>query len=291
MGGSIRQRASACAAALLLLGACGARGHGHASEPSPGLADRLTVAVAAGSFVMGSDLRERAFAVALGRARPGATARAVREERPRRRRTLPAYRIQVVPVTGRDYARFLADTGGREPFVPAALWRTWGSALPAKLVAAASWSGGEPPPGREAHPVVLVAQDEAAAYCAWWGRRLGGTGRLPSEAQWEKAARGEGGRIFPWGERYEPARLNDARSGPGTTTAVGSYPEGASPYGALDMAGNVFEWTRTGDATAGFVVKGGAFVSGPAHARAAARHLRPGATLHPAIGFRCVLEP
>jgi len=110
-------------------------------------------------------------------------------------------------------------------------------------------------PGSEAqddHPVVQVSWDDAAAYCAWVG------GGLPTEAQWEKACRGTDARVYPWGNEFDERRMNycDAQcpvtrwnhdptfdDGYAYSSPVGSYPEGASPYGALDMAGNIWEWT------------------------------------------------
>lgn len=109
-------------------------------------------------------------------------------------------------------------------------------------------------PGREAYPVTAVTLEDAAAYCRFVG------GRLPTDLEWEKAARGTDGRRYPWGERFEPARVNvrsvagSARQPvsqlkPGTSCSVRSrlkpvdtFPAGASPYGALNMAGNAWEW-------------------------------------------------
>ena len=90
------------------------------------------------------------------------------------------------------------------------------------------------------HPILGVSWDQANAYCEWAGRRL------PSEAEWEKAARGTDKRIYPWGNEDPTAELVNFSQNIGETTTVGSYPNGASPYGVLDMAGNVWEWTLDG---------------------------------------------
>ncbi|MBP1469020.1 SUMF1/EgtB/PvdO family nonheme iron enzyme, partial [Candidatus Chloroploca sp. M-50] len=94
-------------------------------------------------------------------------------------------------------------------------------------------------------PVVCVSWYETMAYCRWLSAQTGQEFRLPTEAEWEKAARGNDGQIFPWGDTWDVQLTNGAESGIGQTTMVGQYPGGASPYGALDMAGNAWEWTSS----------------------------------------------
>ena len=100
------------------------------------------------------------------------------------------------------------------------------------------WKNKKIPPGKENHPVVNVSWKDAQTFCAWAGVRL------PTEAEWEKAARGTDGRKYPWGNEPPTEELCNFNSNVGDTTPIGSYPKGASPYGVLDMAGNVWEWVN-----------------------------------------------
>lgn len=130
---------------------------------------------------------------------------------------LPAFKMDKYLVTNAQYARFVAATGYRAPL---------------------DWKDGKIPKGRKLHPVTMVTWADARAYAKWAGKRL------PTEEEWEKAARGTDGRRWPWGNKMDPDKLNTYYT-VGTTTPVTKYPQGASPYGLLDMAGNVNEWTST----------------------------------------------
>lgn len=137
------------------------------------------------------------------------------KEVPRARIRVPAFRIARTPVTVGQWEPFAAETGRSLPDGPAD------------------------------HPVFGVSWDAAVAFCAWTARRTGMDVRLPTEDEWERAARGDDAREFPWGDEYRRGLANLVDLGLGTTTPVGSFPGGASPFGVLDMAGNVDEWTST----------------------------------------------
>lgn len=115
------------------------------------------------------------------------------------------------------------------------------------------------PDEEDHHPVVSVSWHDAQAYAQWLGKEL------ICETRWEKAARGTDGRLYPWGNVYHAGRLNGQEAGPRTTTDVGQFPEGASPYGCLDMAGNVWEWTASSWSEGGpFKVQKGGSTLNPA---------------------------
>lgn len=259
----------------------------------PALA-RATVHVPGGPFLMGSTLDERAVAIeldyaSLGQATPEISAWVKREFR-QSTVEVNAFRIMRTPVTQREYVEFMRDTGAPEPFVDAATWMRQDLGITYAEVQKFLWYQGLPKPDRAAHPVVLVDHAGAEAYCAWWGRKNNTRGRLPSEAQWEKAARGTAGQAYPWGRNFDPNLLNGFEAQLDDTLPVGTHTDAESPYGAQDMAGNVFEWTSTPLAGEGFVVKGGAFTTTGGLARAAARHGRPETLRHVLVGFRCVAD-
>ena len=242
---------------------------------------------------MGSDPLARAYATDLSvdaDSFHADTAAQLMQELPATTKKLAAFEIMIRPVTQAEYHAYVLYTGAPVPYVDPRTWRFMDTGYAYDAVKRVLWTEGKPSEERRDHPVVLVDHDDAQSYCRWWGKHRGGKGALPTEAQWEKAARGTDGRAFPWGDRFEPALVNSAEAQRGTTTAAGFNAATASPYGVLDMAGNVFEWTLT-RADGGWIVKGGAFNAGAAAARAAARHARPAAQQHTAIGFRCALNP
>ncbi|MDH4228728.1 MAG: formylglycine-generating enzyme family protein [Nitrospirota bacterium] len=134
---------------------------------------------------------------------------------------LPAFYIDLYEVTNLRYQGFVNVTGH---------------------VAPRHWKDGKIPPGKKPHPVVYVSWFDADEFCRWEGKRL------PTELEWEKAARGTDGRIFPWGNHFELERANTpqrwaAHGEAGDTMPVGSFENGKSPFGLYDMSGNVWEWT------------------------------------------------
>ena len=151
----------------------------------------------------------------------------VKTEKPRKVIEHTEYFIGKYPVKNSEYMKFVEDLG--DSYLESEIPRTW--------------IDGSIPDGKEDHPVVDVSWDDAMRYCSWLSRKTGKPYRLPSEDEWEIAARGEDGRLYPWGNDWDPAKCNSAESGIGETSPVGQYSsEWDSPCGVADMAGNVLEW-------------------------------------------------
>lgn len=255
-----------------------------------------TVEIPAGAFITGSDRAERELAYTLDEKAYGHSItreqRWYEDERARQEVERPAFEITKTLITNAPYARFVEATGHPAPDVDPATWQGYGLVHPYERTRRHAWVDGRPPEARANHPVVLVSHADAEAYARWLSGETGATWRLPTELEWEKAARGTDGRYFPWGNEWNPMRLNSHDRGPFDTTPVGAYPDGASPFGLLDPAGNVFEWTAD-DAGGGRVVVKGAGSwddRGCGVCRPASRHTRPADLKHLLIGFRLVRE-
>ena len=269
------------------------------TRPADGM---VMVYVPAGEFRMGSTLEEARFARQLCRQHSGADAIAVcqasafSDEQPAHTVALDAFWIDRTEVTNTHYRRCV-DAGTCTPPVETGSYSR------------ATYYGD---PAFDDHPAIWVNQQQAAAYCAWAG------GRLPTEAEWEYAARGPESRLFPWGDAFDGTRLNYCDAGCATgvrdetlddgfaeTAPVGSFPTGVSWCGALDMAGNVREWVAdwhgyytaqrqvnpTGPAVGeGRIPKGGCWLDKPDDVRCANRGANaPDYTRHK-VGFRCAWD-
>jgi formylglycine-generating enzyme required for sulfatase activity len=243
------------------------------AQPAATPADEGMVLVPAGPFTMGSE--GKAIDEDAG-------------ERPVHTVELPAFRIDRNEVTTTQYCRFLnavrtlPDAQGHAVLGPKAH-------LPIEE-ANGQW---QPKVGRERFPMTAVTWHGATAYAAWAGKRL------PTEAEWERAARGTDGRKFPWGNAMDYGKM---RFGQDNVGPVGSKPEGASPCGCLDMAGNAWEWTSSqfrpypyvaddgreaADSAERRVARGGSWTGEP-HIATSTYRFRPFADFaHAYLGFRC----
>jgi len=263
-----------------------------AQAPLSLAADQRMIVIPEGHFVSGSTPEERAVAYDDYETTAGKdTARLERwfeREASRHGVELPAFRIDLMPVTQAQFAEFVATEHAAPPVVA--------DADPsigldfATQVSRFAWKDGRPPSGREDHPAVLVTWDDAQRYCAWRGVLRGEKRRLPSADEFEKAARGGDGLAYPWGNAFEPDKLNSAIGGPRDTTPVGSYAAGASSFGVLDMAGNVLHWTATPADAEDMIVKGSAWNSAGGMGRGASVDQRPRGARDVLVGFRCAAD-
>ncbi len=239
----------------------------------------VMVYVPEGAFLMGTSDADMEF---YGEFFPLRSPSRYDNERPQREVFLDAFYIDQLEVTNSQYKKFLSETG----YVP----KRYLDKLPFNVPDL---------------PAIVLEWEDAVAYAEWTGKRL------PTEAEWEKAARGTDGRIWPWGSEWDGSKLsgNDGtglEDGYKETAPVGQFPQGASPFGALDMAGNIWEWVadwyepdyythapnrnpkgpETGD---GHVLKGGGWAENLDFTRCANRlGGNPGSLLR---GFRCAMDP
>jgi formylglycine-generating enzyme required for sulfatase activity len=202
-----------------------------------------------------------------------------------------AFQISKYPIHKRQFQAFLDDPIG---YANPAWWQY--------LSQAAAWHKKNPEArlsrfkGDE-RPREMVTWSETVAFCQWLTARIGCAAILPTTAQWQRAFQGDDTRAYPWGNDFDKARCNTAESNLKMTTLVTRYPEGASPYGVYDMAGNVWEWCL--DGTSGEsengnggvykrFVRGGAYISPYQRAHVAFKYTLSPETLHSSIGFRVV---
>ena len=221
-------------------------------------------------------------------------------EQPVQTINLDTYLIDKYPVTNAQFQKFVQETGyitdaeksGGGEVKIARRWRT---------MEEATWKkpdGAESIVGKEVHPVSQVSYNDALSYCQWAGKDL------PTEAQWEKAARGSAGSVYPWGDTDPDDTTANFYGFIEGTTAVTSYEKGQSYYGAFDMAGNVYQWCKDWYAGEGSerelenptgpdtgttrVLKGGAFTEGSDNLRSASREKAEPNVSRNIYGFRCV---
>lgn len=187
--------------------------------------------------------------------------------------TVKPFFIDKTEVTNEEYAEFVRQTRRQPP---------------------SHWTGGRFPPGEANFPVVNVSWNDANAYAQWAGKRL------PTEEEWEFAARGKDGRLYPYGNEWRPRYSNAAEDGYRKARAVGSYPDGASPFGVMDLAGNVAEWTASdyrpypgspAKPEEGFkVMRGGAFNTKAIQQTATDRFYDAPTKTFDYVGFRCAKD-
>ncbi len=256
---------------------------------APGVTLEL-VRVPAGEFLMGSDKTQ--------------DPQAWDDELPQQRVNLPEFWVGKYDVTVAQFAAFVQATGYKTTAEQqGSAYALTGSGW--VEVKGADWQHPEGPgsdvSSKQDHPVTQVSWRDAVAFCTWATKVAGRTIRLPSEAEWEKAARGTDGRIYPWGNAAPDASLANFDMNVKDTTPVGQYAAGASPYGALDMAGNVLQWTsslykgypyQAGDGRedpndpGARVLRGGSFLSESRNVRCAFRNRDLPEDRNDYIGFR-----
>jgi serine/threonine-protein kinase len=245
------------------------------------------IRIPAGEFIQGSSDAEIDAALKMCNDAYGGNCPHTRDwfadEAPRRTVYLDGFLIDKWEVTNAQFAQFVAAAGYQTDAEKRGEGQTWRSFNTA---------------GREDFPVIWMSWHDADAYCQWAEKRL------PTEAEWEKAARGTDGRIWPWGSNWEVGRANTGDGGAGAVVAGGSYPASASPYGVMDTTGNVWEWVadwydplwygksptnNPGGPLSGVsrVLRGGGFNNPPWEVRAPHRHSGGPGGYAPDHGFRC----
>jgi formylglycine-generating enzyme required for sulfatase activity len=259
------------------------------------------IIVPAGPFTMGtSDQQVERLALTVEGAAEWRVQGHFGREQPQHTVDLPAFAIGMCPVTVGEYRDFVEAGGYRSSRYWTRAGLEWRESV--GVLAPAYWDE-ERWAGVDGLPVVGVSWYEACAYCRWLAEATGAGYRLPTEAEWEKAARGTDGRLYPWGDTYEVWRSNTRASGLERTTGVRCYsPEGLSPYGCAEMGGNVSEWISSAfrpypydagdgreDAESAVerVIRGGSWYKPVLRARVSARGMNDPDFRDTDVGFRC----
>lgn len=202
------------------------------------------ITIPEGKFIMGSTTNDIAKILKLF---PDFEIKLLKREIPQHEVYLLDYAISKYPIANNQFGKFIKETN----YVTTAEKEGTGFVFDPKfrIVKGADWKhplgNNSNLEGKDLHPVVQVSWHDAIKFCSWLCKKTGDRYRLPTEAEWEKAAKGEGKRCFPWGDKWNPNFCNaDFRVG--DTTPVNCYEKfNVSPYGCVDMCGNVFEWTST----------------------------------------------
>ncbi len=276
-----------------------------AITPEECTSDKSFAFVAAEDFVLGSDRQERDYAYRISAESIADTEAEIRQAEQKLRKTgwfdgesdrqissLPDFCISRNLVTNQEYQEFIQATNYRVPGISKADYQKQGFLVhPYSKVKEFLWTNNTYPKNTAQHPVVLISSKDALAYADWKGKTTDAAYRLPTDEEWEKAARGEGGQYFPWGNDWRDNATNSAASGLNYTSKIGKFPLSKSVYGVEDMAGNVFEYTSSlkYDGTR-IVMKGCGWDDLPGFCRAAYEHTRPINSRHILFGFRLVKE-
>ena len=202
--------------------------------------------------------------------------------------TLPAFRISKYPVTYRQFQAFVDAPDGYCQV-------KWWAGLHADGLTQQQGGPGSQRFPHDNHPREKVSWHEAMAFCVWLTSKLSITVTLPSEQQWEKAARGTDGRVYPYGNTFDASKSNTWEAGIRSTSSVGIFTNGASPFGVMDLSGNVWEWTLTEYISANDtnfrssgrrILRGGSWDLNQRSARAACRNSDLSDGRRSGVGFR-----
>lgn len=194
-------------------------------------------------------------------------------------KTIASFALDKNLVTQAEYAEFIKATGHRIPHISKEDYQAQGFLVHSyEKVEQFMWEGDRPQQHLKNHPVVLVSQADAIAYCRWQGKRLA------TEHEWEAACRGKDRRFFPWGNEW---KNNGGQYHSRFSAPVSSFPEGKNPEGVNDLLGNVFEWTGSSFSLNRITLKSCSWDDAFGTCRCAFRHGRPALSRHILTGFRC----